>query len=125
MSSTSPIVLSFCSAAVAATVLAAWPASAQDDIVPGRGADISLEARPRAATSDLAATTPVATPAQQRQARTLSMAIFAKPGAAAKAAAKVDAANQPDLAAVKPKAEWTDDRGVALGGKGVEFKAPF
>ena len=122
MSSASPIVLSLCIAAV----LAAWPASAQEGIDPSRGVDAATGAKPRTATSDLTATTPVATPAERREARALTTAIFAKPAAAAKAVEKVDAANQPDLSAVHPKAEWTPEKsGLGVGGKGVKLTAPF
>ena len=38
----------------------------------------------------------------------------------------MDAANQPDLVPVRPKGDWTDDKGgVGMGGKGVEFKEPL
>jgi hypothetical protein len=122
MSSASPIVFCLCFGAV----LAAWPASAQDVVDPGRGADAALGAKPRTATSDLAATTPVATPTERRETRALTAAIFAKPGAAAKAAEKVDAANQPDLSAVQPKPLWTEEKnGLGVDGKSIKLTEPF
>jgi hypothetical protein len=122
MSSASPIALCLSVAAL----LAAWPASAQEGIDPGRGVDAATGAKPRTATSDLSATTPVQTPAERREAKALTTAIFARPSAAAKAAEKIDAANQPDLSAVQPKPEWTPEKsGLGVGGKGIKLTAPF
>jgi hypothetical protein len=77
------------------------------------------------ATSTLEATAPTA--AETREAQALTAAIFAKPAAAARAADKVAAENQPDLApaAVQPKPEWSAEEGLRPGGKGVEIKTPF
>ena len=74
-------------------------------------------------TSDASATEP--SPAEQRQARLLAAALFAKPGAAQRAADKAAPAVPPDYAEVQPKPEWTDTAGVAPGGRGVKVTRPF
>jgi hypothetical protein len=75
-------------------------------------------------TSGEGATQPSA--AEQRAARNLASAVFAKAGAAQRAAEKAAPEQTPDLGAVQPKPEWTGDKsGVGVGGKGVEIKQPF
>jgi hypothetical protein len=132
MSSAAPVRLSLCAAALGAAVFAlagATPASAQSSQSvsdPSRPPRPDFLAKPRTATSDLSATTPVATPAERRETHTLAGAVFGKPAAAAKAEEKVDAATQPDLSAIQPKPEWTEAKsGLGVGGKGLEIKAPF
>ncbi len=79
--------------------------------------------KPRA-TSDLDATSPG--PAEQREIRTLAGAVFAKPAAAARAGDRaVDAARPDHGQPVRRKPEWTNENGVRLSGKGLEFKSPF
>ena len=113
-------------AGVLAVLLAATAARAQEEAEPWRSPVPEQAARPRAATSGLGATAPVSTPAQRREAHKLAAAVFAKPGAAARAAQRVDAATQPDLSLVQPRAEWTEDHGgVGLGENGVEIRTPF
>jgi hypothetical protein len=112
--------------ALAAASLAAGSALAQSAEEPWRAPTPDLVAKPRTATSSLEATTPVATPAERKQARTLTTAVFAKPAAAARAAEKVDQALQPDLSAVQPKPEWTTPKGgVGMGEKGMTITTPF
>jgi len=112
--------------AIGALGLAAGSARAQSVDEPMRGPEPELVTKPRTATSSLEATAPVATPAERRQARTLTTAVFGRPAAAARAAEKVDEALQPDLSAVQPKPEWTEQKGgVGLGGKGMTITAPF
>jgi hypothetical protein len=74
-------------------------------------------------TSDASATAP--TPAEQREARNLAAAIFAKPGAAQAAAEKAAPDATPDYAEVQPRPEWTTPTGVVPGGRGVKVTAPF
>jgi hypothetical protein len=72
-------------------------------------------------TSDVTATEP--SPAEQKEARALAAAVFAKPAAAQRAVDKVAPDAAPDWAAVQPREEWTDK--VAPGGRGVKVTAPF
>jgi hypothetical protein len=133
MSSTAPIKLSLCAAAIGAAVFAlagATPASAQlqgrSEADPSHAPTPDGLAKSPLVTSDLSATTPVATPAERRENHKLTAAVFGKPAAAAKAEEKVDAATQPDLSAVQPKPEWTEAKsGLGVGGKGLEIKTPF
>jgi hypothetical protein len=73
-------------------------------------------------TSSLGATAP--TPAEQRQARTLAAALFARPAAAAAAVDKAVPITQADATPVEPKPEW-ENKGLRFGGKGLLFKSPF
>ena len=118
---------SICLLAISAATLVLWaaPVRAQEEVEPWRSPTTDGVIKPRNATSDLSATKPVATPSERREAHALTTAIFAKPGAAARAAEKVDAANQPDLSLTPPRPEWTEDKGLAAGGRGVEIKTPF
>jgi hypothetical protein len=78
---------------------------------------------PRAqVTSSLDATDP--TPAEQRQARALAAALFARPAAAAAAADKAVPVTQADATPVEPKPEWAN-KGLHFGGKGLLFNSPF
>jgi hypothetical protein len=106
--------------------LAPWPAAAAQSEPPWRDPGLATPDKPRA-TSDLSAATQTATtPAQQRDAKALATAVFAKPAAKAKAAQKLDDANHPELAAIPTKPEWSGPpSGVGLGGKGVQIKTPF
>jgi hypothetical protein len=126
MNAASPIRRFACAAGLVALSLAALPAVAQPEVEPWRSPSPAVPEKPKA-TSDISATAQTATtPAQQREAKALSTAVFAKPAAKAKAAQKIDDANQADLSAVQPKAEWAEDKsGVGVGGKGVQIKAPF
>ena len=72
-------------------------------------------------TSGETATAPSA--AEQREARALAAAIFAKPAAGQRAADKASPDVAPDWAAVHPREEWTDK--VAPGGRGVKVTRPF
>jgi hypothetical protein len=74
-------------------------------------------------TSDASATAP--TPAEQREARNLAAAIFAKPGAGQAAAEKAAPEATTDLAEVQARPEWTNPPGLAPGGRGVKVTAPF
>jgi hypothetical protein len=74
-------------------------------------------------TSDETATQPTA--AEQRKARALAAAIFAKPAAAQRAAENAAPEPEPEWAAQQPRAEWTDKSGVAPGGRGVKATTPF
>ena len=74
-------------------------------------------------TSSEAATAP--SPAEQRQAKALAVAVFAKPAAARKAAEKVAEANAPAIPPAEPKPEWVAKDGVGFGGKGMQVKTPF
>lgn len=115
-------------AGLAALALSAWPAGAQiKETQPWQPPVPAAEAKPRTASSDLgAATQSATTPTQQREAKALTTAVFAKPAAKAKAAQKLDDANQPDRSAVSIKPEWTEDKAaVGVGGKGVQIKTPF
>jgi hypothetical protein len=126
MNAASPIRRFLCAAGLAALALSALPAAAQQEVEPWRAPTPAMNAKPKA-TSDLSATAQAATtPAQQREAKALTTAVFAKPAAKAKAAQKLDDANQPDLSAVQTKPEWTEDKsGLGVGGKGVQIKTPF
>ena len=64
-------------------------------------------------------------PAEQRQAKALAVAVFAKPAAARKAAEKVEEANAPAIPPAEPKPEWVAKDGVGFGGKGMQVKTPF
>ncbi len=122
------VTLTLCAAAVsAACVLAsARSASAQPEVEPWRPPEPAVIAEPRKATSGIEATKRAPTPTEQRQAHALTMAIFAKPGAAARATARVDAANQPALSSGQPRTDWTADKGgLGMGGQGVEYRKPF
>ncbi|THD59405.1 hypothetical protein [Phenylobacterium sp.] len=89
------------------------------------GQDSALTVKPPV-TSDLSATRgPTVTPAEQRSTRTLASAIFAKPGAAQKAADKAASANDPVIPPGEPKSEWLPDQSVKVGGKGLQVTAPF
>lgn len=114
-------------AAAAIVVGAAAVARAQelprdaDDVEPWRPA--AHDSLPRHATSSIDATK--ATAADQRETRTLATAIFAKPGAAQRAADKAAAALKPPIPPAEPKAEWLAEDSVRFGGKGLELTAPF
>jgi len=108
-------------AAIALVAAVGFPAAAQVGPAPDPTAQ-SLANRARV-TSSITATAP--TPAEQREARSLVTAIFAKPAAAQRAADKAAPQTPPNLE-TSPKPEWTTSRnGLGLGGKGVQFKAPF
>jgi hypothetical protein len=62
---------------------------------------------------------------EQREARALAVAVFAKPAAAQRAAEKVAEASAPAIAPAEPKPEWVAKDGVQLGGKGMKVTAPF
>jgi hypothetical protein len=64
-------------------------------------------------------------PAEQRAAKALAVAVFAKPAAAHRAVEKVEAAAAPAVPPAEPKPEWLAKDGVGLGGKGVQVKTPF
>ncbi|HEY0435448.1 MAG TPA: hypothetical protein VGC92_02335 [Phenylobacterium sp.] len=66
-----------------------------------------------------------ASPAEQRQAKALAVAVFAKPAAAKKAADKVAADNAPAIPPAEPNPDWVAKDGVGFGGKGVQVKTPF
>jgi len=126
MASASPTRLLLCAAGLAALAFSAWPAAAQEESY--RAPKPEAAAVPPKATSDLTAATQTAqTPAQQRDAKALATAVFAKPAAKAKAAQKLEDANHPELATVQPKPEWTGEKGgtLGVGGKGVQVKTPF
>jgi hypothetical protein len=110
-----------------AAALAAGAGSVFAQVEPGHGpAEVPpLAPAPKPhATSSIEAT--AATPAEQRETRTLAAAVFARPAAAAKAAEKATEATQPDLAAqVQPKDDWTPTKPPLVGGRGLELKAPF
>lgn len=107
----------------AATALAAAAPAAAQPIEPWR--TVTYEAAPNRAhvTSSEDATKPSAS--EQRQARTLAVAVFAKPAAAQRAAEKVDAANAPAIAPAEPKPEWLAKDGLQFGGKGMKVTTPF
>ena len=63
-------------------------------------------------------------PAEQREAKALAVAVFAKPAAAKKAVEKVEDANAPAIAPAEPKPEWVD-KGLQVGGKGLQVTKPF
>ena len=110
-------------AAAAALLVLGFPFAAIAQITPGVAlSDQPLPVPPKV-TSTEAAQTP--TTAEQRDARKLASAVFAKPAAVQRAAEKADAANQPDLNKVEPKPEWTAPTGPLIGGKGLEIKTPF
>jgi hypothetical protein len=120
------VTLTLCAAAAACVLTGPRPASAQPEVEPWRPPEPAVVAEPRKATSGIEATKRVPTPTEQRQAHALTMAIFAKPGAAARATARVDAANQPALSDGQPRTDWTADKGgVGMGGQGVEYRKPF
>jgi hypothetical protein len=118
------------SLALAAVVMAAAaPALAQSDSLH---ADQQVEPwhtpegpppKPRNATSDASATEPTA--AEQREVRKMASAIFAKPGAAARAADKAAPPNNADIPPAEPKPEWLAKDPVGPGGAGVQVKSPF
>jgi hypothetical protein len=64
-------------------------------------------------------------PSEQREARALAVAVFAKPAAAQRAAQKVAEANAPVIAPAEPKPEWVAKDGVQVGGKGMKITTPF
>lgn len=105
----------------AATARAQGPPRDSDDVEPWR-APASEPATTRA-TSSLEATQ--ATESDQRQARTLATAIFARPAAAQRAGDKVDAAHKPPVPPAQPRAEWLSDEGLHFGGRGLELTTPF
>jgi hypothetical protein len=108
-------------AAAAASLVISYPAAAQ--IEPGLPlSDQPLPVPPKVTSTEAAQT---ATAAEQRDARKLATAVFAKPAAAARAAEKVDAANQPDLSKIEPKPEWSVPAGPQISGKGLQIKTPF
>ena len=80
-------------------------------------------AKPKTATSSPSATEPNA--AEQRETRKLAGAIFAKPGAAARAADKAAPPNTADIPPAQPKPEWLASDGLRPGGEGVQVKTPF
>jgi hypothetical protein len=73
-------------------------------------------------TSSLEATDP--TPAEQREARALAAALFARPAAAAAAADKAVPITQADATPVEAKPEW-ENKGLQFGGRGLQLKSPF
>jgi hypothetical protein len=120
-------------ALAAVVVAAAAPAFAQSDrqidplhagqqLDPSHIPDAPLP-KPRNATSDVSATEPTA--AEQRQVRKMASAIFAKPGAAARAADKAAPPNNADIPPAEPKPEWLAKDPVGPGGAGVQVKSPF
>ncbi len=97
-----------------------WPAAAQV-VEPWRSPAPPSAGRAQV-TSGVDATAPTA--GEQRQARALATAIFAKPAAAARAADKA-APPTPGLAAVQPKPEWSQKDGPQVGGDGLTVSRPF
>ena len=114
-------------AALTAAILAACalPAFAQVATYPAdtwRSPDAAPVAPRKPVTSSLEATDP--TPAEQREARALAAALFARPAAAAQAADNAVPISQADATPVEPKPEWAN-KGLHFGGKGLLFKSPF
>jgi hypothetical protein len=107
-------------AVVALLASLALPAAAQIDTQ--RPKDLELSSRQRV-TSSLDATAP--SPAEQREARALAAALFARPAAAARAADKAAPVTQADAVTVEPKSDWESKDGLQFGGKGLQFKSPF
>jgi hypothetical protein len=113
--------------ALAAAAPALAQAPAQNRAEPWRGP--SDQPGTRAAdnrarvTSDAAATQPTA--AEQREARALASAIFAKPGAAQRAAEKAAPETPPDYADLPAKPEWAGAGELKPGGRGVKVTQPF
>jgi hypothetical protein len=87
-----------------------------------RSPDSAPVAPRKPVTSSLEATAP--TPAEQREARTLAAALFARPAAAAAAADKAVPITEAEAAPLERKPEW-DNKGLQFGGKGLLFKSPF
>ena len=108
-------------------LVVAAPAAAQPQEEPWRppiDPSSQVTANRDRTTSGPAATAP--SPAEQREARVLAGAVFAKPAAAERAADKAAPVVEPDLGQVQPKPEWTSQSGgVGIGGKGVQVKTPF
>jgi hypothetical protein len=110
-------------AAAAASLVLSFPFFAAAQLKPGLPlSDQPLPVPPKATSTEAAQT---ATAAEQRDARKLAAAVFAESAAAARAADKVDAANQPDFNRVDPKPEWSAPTGPQIGGKGLQIKTPF
>ena len=103
-------------------VFIAGSALAQANVEPWRARVQDAPAGRAHVTSSAAATAPTAK--EQREARVLATAVFAKPAAAQRAADKV-APPAPDLAQVQPKAEWTQHDGPQVGGDGLKVSTPF
>ncbi len=108
-------------AAAAASVALGYAATAAAQITPSPLNDDPPPTPPKVTSTEAAQ----ATAAEQRDARKLATAVFAKPAAAARAADKADAANQPDFNRIEPKPEWSAQSGPQISGKGVEIKTPF
>lgn len=113
---------SFGRAALLAAMLTAGALPALAQVETWRSPSAAVPPRQNV-TSSLEATAPSAT--EQREARALAAALFAKPGAAARAADKAVPVTQFDAAAVQPKPEWAARDGLQFGGKGLLFKSPF
>src|SRR5258708_39033807 len=108
-------------AALAAALAVATPAAAQ--VFEPKRTPTDEGAPNRAhVTSDLDATKP--SPSEQREARALAVAVFAKPAAAQRAADKVAEANGPPIPPAEPKPEWVAKDGLQVGGKGMKITTP-
>jgi len=109
--------------AAAVSLVLNFPIAVGAQVRPGLPlSDQPLPVPPKVTSTEAAQT---ASAAEQRDARKLATAVFAEPAAAARAAEKVDAANQPDFNKVEPKPEWKATDGPRIGGKGMEIKTPF
>jgi hypothetical protein len=109
-------------AALCAGLSLAAPAAAQV-FEPPRAVPDETAANRAHVTSGPDATKPA--PSEQRDARALAVAVFAKPAAAHRAAEKVEEANAPVIAPAEPKPEWVAKDGVQVGGKGMKVTTPF
>lgn len=121
MTRRTPLVMLGSALAAIALASSARAQTQTDDPEPWRSPQ-GPAAKPRA-TSSLNATKPTA--ADQHQSRMLAGAIFAKPGAAQRAADKAAAANTPPIPPTDPKREWLAEPGVRLGGEGLQVSKPF
>jgi len=74
-------------------------------------------------TSDVAAAGPSAS--EQKEARALAAAVFAKPAAGQRAADKVGPDATPEWAVPPPRSEATEKAEIAPGGRGVKLTKPF
>jgi hypothetical protein len=111
-------------APVAAPAAAQVPQSAMPTQPPGFRTPIDEAAPNRKPVTSGEPTARPASPAEQREAKALAVAVFAKPAAAKKAVEKVEDANAPPIAPAEPKPEWVD-KGLQVGGKGLQVTKPF
>jgi hypothetical protein len=108
----------------AVSVAAQVPQSAMPTQPPGFRTPTDEAAPNRKPVTSGDSTAKPASPAEQREAKALAVAVFAKPAAAKKAAEKVEDANAPAIAPAEPKPEWVD-KGLQVGGKGLQVTKPF